>query len=155
MAFAAVSFIALLLLMLVSGVFWGPWFALHRSLHTFNGDTFIKIVRAIAGNLALPMRLLMPACLLFMLLSAVYYPHKGSLFFYSNAAAFGLSVLSLIITLGVEVPIVTRVLGWTEDTIPADWEALRNRWVRFHVLRTFTSLAAFVLFSASLIGLLQ
>lgn len=155
MVFAAVSFIALLLLMLVSGVFWGPWFALHRSLHTFDGNTFIKIVRTIAGNLALPMRLLMPACLLFMLLSTVYFPHKDSLLFYSNAAAFALSALSLIITLAVEVPIVTRVLGWTANAIPADWEAQRNRWVRFHVLRTFTSLAAFVLFSASLTGLLQ
>lgn len=154
MVFAAVSFIALLLLMLVSGVFWGPWFALHRSLHTFDSQAFKKIVRTIAGNLALPMRLLMPASLLFMLLSLVYYPHKDSMLFYSNAAALGLSLTALIVTLWVEVPIVSRVLSWSENAVAADWEALRNRWVRFHVLRTVLSLAAFLLFSASLIGLL-
>lgn len=152
MAFTIISFIALFLLMLVTGIFWGPWFALHRSLHTFDSKAFIKIVRTIAGNLALPMRLLMPAGLLAMLLSLAYFPHKDSLLFYSSMAASGLSILALIITLLVEVPIVSRVLGWTDDAIPPDWQALRNRWVKFHRLRTFLSLAAFALFSASLLG---
>src|SRR5262245_57468982 len=94
----AIQFIALLLLMLVTGVFWGPWFALHRSIKAFNGAEFIHIVRTMSANLATPMRIMMPACIVFVLLSALTYPTKNALGFYLNIAALILMLVSLLVT---------------------------------------------------------
>jgi uncharacterized membrane protein len=145
-----IEFIGLLLLMLVTGIFWGPWFSLHRSINVFNAEEFIHIVKTLAANLAVPMRILMPSCIFLMLLSVISYPNKSSLGFYLNGAALLLSLVSLIITIIVEVPIVTQIKHWTVSTIPSNWETLRDRWLKFHVIRTFSSIASFLSFSASI-----
>jgi uncharacterized membrane protein len=145
------EFFGLLLLMLVTGIFWGPWFSLHRSINVFNAEEFIHIVRTLAANLAVPMRILMPSCILLIMLSVISYPNKDSLGFYLNGMALILSLVSLIITMLVEVPIVTQIKHWTVSTIPSDWETLRNRWLKYHVIRTFSSIASFLSFSASII----
>jgi uncharacterized membrane protein len=143
----SIEFIALFLLMLVTAVFFGPWFALHRSLHVFNASEFIHIVKTMAANLAIPMRIIMPCCIFFLCLSTWLYPDHQSLEFYMKLIACGLTITSLLITLMVELPIVTQVQQWNPANMPANWEALRDRWVRFHVLRTFASLASFACFT--------
>jgi len=153
MANQFIHFTALFLLLLVTGVFWGPWFALHRSLKVFNAGEFLHIVKTLAANLAVPMRILMPACLLFMLLSVWFFPQKNSLEFYLNAGAFLLTIFSLIITLAIEVPIVTQIQQWTPTTLPPNWEAIRDRWIKFHIIRTFSSLLSFACYSASVLFL--
>jgi hypothetical protein len=65
------NFVALFLLALVAGVFWGTWFTLTRSIETFSPAEFIHIGKTIIANVAWPMRILMPACILFMLLSGL------------------------------------------------------------------------------------
>src|ERR1051326_6815980 len=97
-----IQFIALFLLMLVTGVFWGTWFSLSRSMEVFSLDEFIHIGKAIIQNLAVPMRIIMPACILFMLISIWTYPNKKSLGFYLGTAAFVLIIAALLITLMVE-----------------------------------------------------
>lgn len=143
------QFLALFMLMLVTGIFWGPWFSLHRSLNVFNADEFIHIVKTLAGNLSTPMKIMMPLCLLFMFLSGWLYPQKESLGFYLNLLASLLSINSLIITLAVEVPIVNQIRAWKADTIPENWEVIRNRWLKFHVVRTFSSLMSFASLASS------
>jgi uncharacterized membrane protein len=137
--------------MLVTGIFWGPWFSLHRKLYVFSKSEFIHIVKTIAANLAVPMRILMPLCILLMLLSVLFHPQKESWEFYLTLIAFCLTVTSLVITLVVEVPIVTMITQWTEATIPDNWESLRDRWIKFHVLRTFSSMVSFMCLSASIV----
>jgi uncharacterized membrane protein len=144
-----IQFIALILLMLVTGVFWGPWFALHRSLHVFTKDEFIKIVKTLASNLAIPMRILMPLCIAFLTLSVWFYPAKESSGFYLSIAALSLTIISLLVTVIIEVPIVTQITQWTPATAPENWETLRDRWVKFHVIRTLAALMSFVCFIAS------
>ncbi len=138
-----VQFAALFLLALVTGVFWGPWLALHRSMEVFPGEVFVQIVKTMSRNLAMPMRFLMPACILFLALSTWLYPAIPSTGFYCSLAALALSIVALIITLLTEVPIVSQINNWKATEIPADWEALRDRWRFFHVIRMFASLAAF------------
>ena len=55
------------LLMLVTGVFWGTWFSLSRSIHVFTPEAFLAIGKTIIANVAWPMRILMPSTLLLML----------------------------------------------------------------------------------------
>lgn len=137
------NLVALFLLALVTGVFWGTWFTLTRSIETFSPAEFIHIGKMIIANVAWPMRILMPACILFMLLSAWLCPEKKSPGFYFSVAACLLIIVALMITLLVEVPIDNQIKTWTAETIPSDWEAIRERWQCFHTARTFASLASF------------
>ena len=73
MALHLVQFSALFLLALVTGVFWGPWLSLHRSNRVFSPAEFIHIVQTMIGNLATPMRILMPACILLLILATWLY----------------------------------------------------------------------------------
>jgi hypothetical protein len=56
-----VQFTGLMLVALVTGVFWGTWFTLTRSLETFGPGEFLHIGQTIIANVAVPMRILMPA----------------------------------------------------------------------------------------------
>ena len=44
------------------------------------------------------------------------------------------------ITLTVNVPIDNQIAGWTETTLPAHWQATRNRWEFYHGFRTALAL---------------
>ena len=137
------NFVALFFLALVTGVFWGTWFTLTRSIETFSPAEFVHIGKTIIANVAWPMRILMPACILFMLLSAWLYPEKKSAGFFLSVAACLLIIVALLITLLVEVPIDNQIKTWTAESIPSDWGAIRERWQWFHAARTFASLASF------------
>ena len=142
---------AILLLMLVTGIFWGPWFALHRSMKVFSKEEFIHIVKTMSANLAMPMRVLMPCCILFVLLSVLNYPQKDTFGFYLLIISFVLILVSLIITMLVEVPIVKQIEKWTRSTVPSNIEAIQNRWLKFHVLRTFAAIISFASFIISML----
>jgi Domain of unknown function (DUF1772) len=143
MKLKTVQFIGLFLLMLVTGVFWGTWFALTRSLDAFSNEEFIHIGKVIIANVALPMRIIFPSAILFVLLSLWWYPAKRSAPFYWGTTALVLAIVTLLITLIVLVPIDNQVKSWTVTTLPANADDLRIRWSHFHTLRTFTSLAGF------------
>ncbi|MBO9595397.1 MAG: DUF1772 domain-containing protein [Niabella sp.] len=135
---------SLILVMLVAGVFWGTWFTLTRSLETFPPDQFIRIGKTIIDNVAVPMRILMPATLLVQLLLCLgFWKQKPALYFF--AASFIFMIISLLITLIVEVPIDNQIKTWTATTIPGNWMALRATWKEFHFFRTLTSILSFVL----------
>jgi uncharacterized membrane protein len=143
MASRLTNFAALFLLSLVTGVFWGTWFTLTRSIETFSAAEFIHIGKTIIANVAVPMKILMPSCIVLMILSAFFYPQKKSAGFYFSIAACVLIIIALLITLLVEVPIDNQIKTWTASTVPSDWEALRSRWQFYHSARTFISLASF------------
>jgi hypothetical protein len=60
-------------------------------------------------------------------------------------------VITLIITVGVEVPIDNLIKTWTPETIPSNWTDLRATWDRYHALRTLTSVLSFVLLSVGVV----
>jgi uncharacterized membrane protein len=136
--------------MLVTGVFWGTWFTMTRSIEVFSAAEFIHIGKTIIANVAVPMRILMPSCILFMILSASLYPDKKSAGFYFSVAACVLIVTSLLITLLVEVPIDNQIKTWRAESMPADWQIIRARWQLFHTARTFTSLTSFASLAAAI-----
>jgi hypothetical protein len=137
------QFITLFLLMLVTGVFWGTWFSLSRSMEVFSTEEFIHIGKTIIANLAVPMRIIMPLCILGLLAYSWFHPKKRSTGFYFSVAAFALILIALLITLLIEVPIDNQIKTWTASTVPSDWTTIRDRWQFFHTARTFVSLASF------------
>jgi uncharacterized membrane protein len=130
---------------LVAGMFFGPWAALSRSLKTFRPETFLAIVDRMNRNMAPIMTVLMPASLLAMI--PVLIGSYGVLpeIFYLYATAFVLFLVALVVTVFVEVPIVKEIVSWTAETLPANWQQQRDRWVRFHAIRVVAAVLSVVL----------
>jgi uncharacterized membrane protein len=144
------QFASLLLFSLVTGVFWGTWFSLSRSMSVLTPATFLEVGHTMIGNLGGPMSVLMPAALLSALISTVVLLRRGqtrsSVF---TVSAFVLLLVAMVITLIVNVPIDRQIQSWTTTTLPADWSAIRDRWELYHGLRTLVSLTALACLFAS------
>ncbi len=140
------QFVDVFLLMLVTGVLWGTWFGLGRSMSAIAPETFLENGRAFIRNLAWPMRILFPASLLatlWVLFLLNRAPERARAGFYVVSLGFLLFVVALVITLSVNVPIDHEIKRWTLATLPASWRSTRDRWKSYHAMRTFVSLAGF------------
>src|SRR5262245_15023226 len=146
----AVQFVTLLLFSLVTGVFWGTWFSLSRSMPQITPGTFLEVGRLMIANLGGPMSVLMPAALLSALVLCVWLVRhrQGSAALFAGAALI-LMAVALAITLAVNVPIDRQIQSWTTATLPSDWQAIRDRWEFYHGSRTLVSLAALACLFAS------
>ena len=151
MKLKAVESFTLILAALVMGVFWGTWFTLTRSIHDFSAAEFIHIGKTIIDNVAIPMSIIMPATLLFMLVTLLLSRRVNRYSFYLYSISFLLMVITLIITVAIEVPIDNQIKSWTAGTVPANWESLRQKWDTHHTMRTFTSIGSVVFFAWGLI----
>jgi len=60
------------------------------------------------------------------------------------SASCALEVIVLVITMMIEVPINTQVDSWTAGSAPTTWIATRDRWLRFHWLRTAAGAGSFI-----------
>ncbi len=152
MKLKALEFTALMLTALVTGVFWGTWFTLTRSLENFSPAEFIHIGKIIISNVALPMRILMPTTLLVMLFVVWQTFRTCKLSFYLYCLSFFLMLVTLVITVGVEVPIDNQIKTWTAQSIPSNWQSLRHTWNLFHTVRTFTSIASLGFFTIGMMN---
>ena len=145
------QFAGLLLTTLVAGVFWGTWFTLTRSLENFSPNEFIHIGKTIISNVAIPMAILMPVTLVVLLMITVQFYRYDEISFYLAGLSFLIMVVTLIITVGIEVPIDNQIKTWTALTIPPNWINLRATWNKFHTIRTFTSLSSFTFITWSVL----
>lgn len=138
-----IQFLALMLLLLVAGLFWGTWFSLSQTIENFSAAEFIHIGKTIIANVAFPMRIILPLCILAIFLATWLYPLKRSVGFYFSLASLLLIIITLLITVLIEVPLDNQIKQWTAGTIPQDWEAIRGKWQYYHSIRTLTSLLSF------------
>jgi hypothetical protein len=145
MALEVSEVISITLLALVGGMYWGPWLALTRSMATFEPDVFLPIVDRMSRNMAAVMTVLVPMALVSTVpvLVLSYGAHPST--FWLTAAALALFVLTLVVTVQVEVPIVRQIETWTVSTLPDDWRQLRDRWGSFHLLRVGPAIVGLVL----------
>jgi hypothetical protein len=142
----AVQLVAILLVALVVGVYWGPWVALTRSLAQFDVEVFLPVVTRLNANLSGLMTVLVPVALLAQVGLLVVEFWRGALPFTLAAIAFLLFVLTVAVTVLVEVPIVKQIVTWQVETVPRTWRELRDRWVSFHLLRVIPGLVALMLY---------
>jgi uncharacterized membrane protein len=139
------QFVSIMLFALVKGVFWGTWFALSRSITQITPATFLETGQQVIRNLAGPMRVLMPLTMLSALLVLWWLPRKRSAAFALTASALLLLIVATVITVGVEVPIDNQIKVWSVETLPANWQSIRERWEWFHGLRTLVSVVSLAL----------
>ena len=131
------QFINIFLLSLVTGVFWGTWLGLSRSMSSLSAETFLEVGHAMIGNLGTIMALLMPVAMLSTLPVLYLLYRRRPKRFYSTLIGFLLFAVALLITLLVEVPLDFQFQQWTASTLPANWQQLRDRWELFHLLRSW------------------
>lgn len=136
--------ITIVLSALVAGMFSGPWIALSRSMHTFTPEVFLAIVDRMNRNMAPVMTVLMPAAALSIIPVLFLSYHVQPMTFYLTLAASLCFVVALLITVLVEVPIVEQIVTWTVPTLPANWQQLRDRWSKFHIIRVVAGFAGLV-----------
>jgi uncharacterized membrane protein len=86
----------------------------------------------------MPLSLLLPLFLLICSAFLTLSTQRGMFI-----AAGALEVIVLVITMTVEVPINTQVQSWEAGSAPPTWMAIRDRWLRFHWLRTVVGVCAF------------
>jgi uncharacterized membrane protein len=137
--------ISIVLSALTAGMFHGPWIALSRSMRTFTPEVFLAIVDRMNRNMAPVMTVLMPATLLSIIPVLLLSYHEQPKTFYLSGTAFVLFIVALLVTVWVEVPIVQQIVTWTTSALPDNWQQLRDRWMKFHVLRVVAGLASLVL----------
>jgi uncharacterized membrane protein len=129
------------LLVLVTGVFWGTWFSLSRTMYQLTPGTFIIIGKQIMQNVAPGMSIMMPLGITGVLVLLLMAGRRKKAHFYWLLSTLILFVLALAITLFIEVPIDNQIKTWTPDALPIDWKAIRDRWQFYHTDRTFLCLA--------------
>ena len=129
------------LLVLITGVFWGTWFSLSRTMYQLPPETFITIGKQIMQNVATGMSIMMPLGISGVLVLLLMAGRRKKAHFYWLLSTLILFVLALAITLFIEVPIDNQIKTWTPDALPMDWKAIRDRWQFYHTDRTFLSLA--------------
>jgi uncharacterized membrane protein len=145
MALKLLEFANLVLLLLVSGMYWGPWLALTRSIATFEPDVFLAIVQRLNRNMVPLMTVLLPFALLSTLpVLFLEYGVRPRAFYLTLTGLF-LFIVTLLVTVLVEVPIVKQIVTWTASTLPDDWRQLRDRWSGFHYARIGPSFAGLLL----------
>ncbi|OQP57923.1 hypothetical protein A3860_39760 [Niastella vici] len=130
-----------LVLIGVTGVFWGTWFSLSRTMYTLPAETFVTIGKQIMQNVATGMSIMMPLGIIGLLVLLLMAGKKKRAHFYWLLSTLILFVAALAITLFIEVPIDNQIRTWTPGSMPAGWEVIRDRWEFYHTDRTFISLA--------------
>ncbi len=144
-----VQVLAILLVALVAGATFGIWQGYNPSY--YSAATFLEVHQnAVRGlNFLLP-AIALVAVMLTALLSVRSYATAGALPIY--AAALVLLIAGGLITRFVNQPINAQVMTWTSDTIPGNWNELRDAWWFWHVARTATAaLALITLVTATLV----
>jgi uncharacterized membrane protein len=137
--------ISIVLAALTAGMFHGPWIALSRSMRTFTPEVFLAIVDRMNRNMAPVMTVLMPATLLAIIPVMLLSYHVQPKTFYLSTAAFVLFIVALLVTVFIEVPIVEQIATWTVSTLPENWQQVRDRWSKFHIIRVVAGFTSVVL----------
>jgi len=147
-----VQYLALLLVLLVSGLCWGNWLVVGQYKQVFPASAVsacAQFVLQLAGEL----RFLAAACLLLLAASAYFMAlaRPVSRAFFGTLTAIGLMVLLLVITVVVDIPFANQVVSWPPATLPFDWEALRNQWQLYNSIRLVAALVSLGLFAAAVL----
>lgn len=145
MALKVCELISILFLTFVSGMYWGPWLAVSRSFAAFEPPVLLPVVSRMGHNIGSLMTILVPAALLSVIPVLVLSFHRHPITFFLASTSLILFIITLVVTMLVEVPIVTQMTTWTTSTLPSNWQHLRDRWGAFHLLRVVPSVIGLML----------
>jgi hypothetical protein len=143
-----VQFVALVLTALSMGVHFGTWLLEAPLRETRSGPLFTEVqqgrdrvaarIMPILGNAAI---LSVAVCVV--LVRAIPWA------FVLTLIALVLLIGDMTVTLAGNVPINKQVQSWNIAAPPPEWANLRDRWERFHTIRTVLIVSGFALLASS------
>ena len=116
------------------------WIGLGRAMSRLSSATYVEFHQATNNTFNPYMPIVVVGALLGGIVLAILSPGIHSL---SGELAMAGSVCYagvLAIALLTDVPINKQIAHWSVQSPPADWTAIRARWIRFHIARTLFSL---------------
>ena len=152
MTLKTIELINIILCAIVGGMYWGPWLALTRSIKHFEPTVFLTIVNRLNTNMAPLMTVLTPLSLLTTIpVLIIAYIEKQTTTFYFTFVGFAFFITALIVTVSIEVPIVKQIITWTDTSLPENWEQLRDKWGKFHIVRVLAGVLGLVFLVAGVL----
>jgi hypothetical protein len=145
-----IQFAALFLTALSMGVHFGTWLTERPLRRTQSGALFVEVHQERDRVAARVMPILGSAALVLVAL-AVFLMRAAPAAFALSLAGLVLCAGDALVTALVNVPINREVQRWQAAAPPAEWRRLRDRWERFHSIRTLLIVAGFALFSAGVV----
>jgi len=145
-----IQFVAILLAALSMGVHFGTWLTERPMRRTKSGAVFIEVHQGRDAVAARVMPILGNAAIVFVALG-VFFARAIPAAFALALGGLVLMISDMVVTLSFNVPINRKVQSWQPDAPPAEWQRLRDRWERFHSLRTLLIVSGFALFAASIV----
>src|SRR5262245_32237323 len=145
-----VQFIAVVLTALSMGVHFGTWLTERPIRRTQSGSLFIEVHQGRDLVAARVMPILGNAAILFVAL-AVFSARAAPVAFELSLAGLVLLIGDMAVTLTCNVPLNRKVQSWQANAPPPEWTHVRDRWERFHSIRTVLIVLGFALFAASVV----
>ncbi|MEO7802150.1 MAG: DUF1772 domain-containing protein, partial [Ginsengibacter sp.] len=127
---------------LLAGTSFGIWLGFNPS--HYSASTYIEQQQNLVRSLNTLIVVLVVIATGLTLISAYLQRRKKTAFILLLVAAAFLISCIFITRLG-NVPIQSKMLKWTVNTLPDNWTMLRDNWWSFHIWRTLVELIAFML----------
>ncbi len=143
----AIVYCAVLMAGLVAGLLFGTVIE-HEQLKVLPAKPWVLARQSIDAVFSRVMPWLWNTTLL-LLAAAAYLSHDRARWLFGAGAV--ILVVGIVVTLVIEVPLNKQIAAWTQETISPEWASVRDRWVRFHAVRT---VAGVVAFASALAGLM-
>lgn len=144
------QFVAIVLTALSMSVHFGTWLTEAPMRETTSGAVFTEIQKGRDRVAARAMPVLENAAIL-MVAVCVFLSRTDLLAFVLSLAALVLIAADMAVTLTCNVPINKQVQSWNASAPPSGWAELRDRWERFHTIRTALIVSGFILLTASVV----
>lgn len=142
MTIAIIRFLNVLLAALLAGVSFGIWIGFNPA--NLSPSAYVEQQQNMLQALQVLMVSLVFLAILITLISAfLQRKDKQSFILLLVAAAFFIGCI--LITRFGNKPIDDEVLTWTINSLPDNWQTLRDNWWSLHISRTITELIALVL----------
>ncbi|OGU69440.1 MAG: hypothetical protein A2W30_08605 [Ignavibacteria bacterium RBG_16_36_9] len=145
-----VQFVALVLTALSMSVHFGTWLTERPIRRTQSGALFTEVHQGRDQVAARVMPILGNAAIIFLALG-VFLAREIPAALTLSLAGFVLVLSDMIVTLIVNVPINRKVQSWKPDSPPDEWKGLRDRWEKFHSIRTLLIVLGFICYTASVV----
>jgi uncharacterized membrane protein len=119
------------------------WIGLARAMSRLSASTYAEFHQATNHTFQPYMPIVVMGALLGGIVLAILSPGIHSLSGQLAIAGAVCYAAIIAITLPTDLRINNRIARWTVQSLPNDWTAIRDSWVRFHIIRTLVSLPAF------------
>ena len=143
-----VQFVALVLTALSMGVHFGTWLTEAPIRETRSGPLFTEVTQGRHRVAARIMPILGNAAILSVAVCAILV-RAVPWAFVLTLMALVLLIGDMTVTLTGNVPINKQVQSWNITAPPPEWANFRDRWEKFHTIRTVLVVSGFALLASS------